>query len=380
MRWETGEDNRRRQINLLRSSKAENQTGVRRFLAALLFLGVWLSAYAQDAIPADSASPAPAQTVKTISATPAPLPAVPAAELSVRDAVVLGLVEGITEFLPISSTGHLIIATHVLNLEGKEPLRNERGEVLWYKPPSAENPAGEPLTLKLAADTYVVVIQVGAIAAVALLYWGQIVGMIRGLLGQNAAGVRLLRNVILAFFPVAVAGLLLNKWIDKHLFSIAAVVAALVSGAVLMLAAERWRRNAPSANRSGKEPQDLTASQALGIGLMQCLALWPGTSRSMVTMVGGYFCGLSPARAAEFSFLVGLPTLAGAAVYKGAKAGPAMIAVFGWPHVLLGTAVAALSAAVAVRFLVRYLTHYGLGLFAIYRLILAALLAGWFLI
>ena len=96
---------------------------------------------------------------------PAPTPASPAAELSVTDAVILGLVEGVTEFLPVSSTGHLIIATHTLSLESEVPLRDRDGQPLWYKRPSARNPAGEPLTLKLAADTYIVIIQVGAILA-----------------------------------------------------------------------------------------------------------------------------------------------------------------------------------------------------------------------
>ncbi len=344
---------------------------MRRLLAALLLLTLGVRAQTDTPLaptPAESSAP-------PITSLSAP---VPAAELSLRDAVVLGLVEGVTEFLPISSTGHLIIATHALRLESETPLRDASGAPLWYKPPSDRHPNGIPLTLKLAADTYIVVIQVGAIAAVALLYGSQLLGMLRGLLGQNAAGVRLLRNILLAFSPVAVAGLLLNAWIDAHLFSIGAVIAALVSGAVLMLAAERWRQQ-PGKTSSRKEPSDLSAKEAFGIGVMQCLALWPGTSRSMVTMVGGYFCGLSPARAAEFSFLVGLPTLAGAAVYKGAKAGPAMIAVFGWPHVLVGTLVAAVSAALAVRFLVHYLTRHGLGVFAVYRLLLAGLLAWVFL-
>ncbi|MBL9208742.1 MAG: undecaprenyl-diphosphate phosphatase [Opitutaceae bacterium] len=342
-----------------------------RLLAALVLLTV--CANAQTDTPPAAAPAAMDPVPLSISGETSP-----AAELSVRDAVILGLVEGVTEFLPISSTGHLIIATHSLKLESTTPLLDSKGGPLWYKAPSEKHPSGIPLTPKLAADTYIVVIQVGAIAAVALLYWGQIVGILRGLLGRNASGIRLLRNIFLAFFPVAVAGLLLNAWIDAHLFSIGAVVAALVSGAVLMFAAERWRQQ-PGNTSSRKEPADLTAMEALGIGLMQCLALWPGTSRSMVTMVGGYFCGLTPARAAEFSFLVGLPTLAGAAVYKGAKAGPAMIAVFGWPHVILGTAVAAVSAALAVRFLVHYLTRHGLGLFALYRLLLAGTLAWIFL-
>lgn len=311
--------------------------------------------------------------------TASPLAAPQDTHLRARDAVILGLVEGMTEFLPISSTGHLIIANHYLGLEGQEPLKDASGRIRWYKRPSAKNPSGEPLTRKLAADTFIVVIQVGAIAAVVLLYWEKILGMLFGMLGRNGPGIRLLRNVILAFAPVAAAGFYLGSWIDRHLFSIGAVVAALISGAVLMFFAERWRHSSARATDSRKEPHDLTSLQALSIGLMQCLALWPGTSRSMVTMVGGYFCGLTPARAAEFSFLVGLPTLAGAAVYKGFQAGPAMVEVFGWPPLILGTAVATASAALAVRFLVRYLARHGLALFAVYRLILAAVLAGWFL-
>lgn len=305
-------------------------------------------------------------------------PGRPIAELSTRDAIVLGLVEGITEFLPISSTGHLIVANQALGLDSNQPLLDSAGQPLWYKKPSKKHPAGIPLTLKVAADTYTVVIQVGAIAAVVLLYFGQLLGILRGLMGRNASGLRLLRNIVIAFLPCAVVGFLVHDWIDEHLFSPGAVVVALVSGAVLMVAAERWRRDQVSKNPR-LEPSDLSPKQALGIGVMQCFALWPGMSRSMVTMVGGYFSGLSPAKAAEFSFLVGLPTLAGAAVLKGATAGPAMISVFGWPHVLLGGAVAALSAGIAVKFLVHYLTRHGLEVFAAYRVLLGIFLIVWIL-
>lgn len=305
--------------------------------------------------------------------------AAPAAELDVSDAIVLGIVEGVTEFLPISSTGHLIIANELLGLESARQLTSRTGEPLWYKQPTAENPAGVPLTLKLAADTYAVVIQVGAIAAVVLLYWHQFVNMLLGLFGRSSAGVRLLRNVLLAFLPVATLGFLLHGFIDRYLFSVHAVIAALVGGAFLMLWAERWRRtNSSGVGFSKGDPSDLSAGKALGIGLAQCLALWPGTSRSMVTIVGGYLAGLAPVKAAEFSFLVGLPTLAGAAVYKGCKSGGAMIEVFGWSSVLLGGLVAAVSAAIAVKFLVAFLSRNGLAVFAYYRLILAAVLAGYF--
>lgn len=305
----------------------------------------------------------------------------PAAELSTSDAIVLGVVEGVTEFLPISSTGHLIIANELLGLESDAPLKSRSGDVLWQKRPSEKHPAGVPLTLKLAADTYAVVIQVGAIAAVVLMYWHQFINMLLGLFGRSSAGMRLLRNVLLAFLPVAAIGFLLHDLIDQYLFSVEAVIAALVGGALLMLWAERWRRaNYSGVGFSKGEPADLSPRKALTIGLAQCLALWPGTSRSMVTIVGGYLAGLAPVKAAEFSFLVGLPTLAGAAVYKSFKSGPAMIEVFGWSNVLLGGLVAAVSAAVAVKFLVTFLSRNGLAVFAYYRLILAAILAGYYLL
>jgi undecaprenyl-diphosphatase len=263
----------------------------------------------------------------------------------------------------------------MLGLDAEAQLAGADGTPLWHKPPSAEHPDGVPLTLKVAADAYAVIIQAGAILAVVLLYWRQFVGMAFGLAGRSSAGLRLLRNVLLAFAPVAAAGFLLHDWIDRHLFSVPAVIGALVGGALLMLWAEHWRRKNSGLGYSRNDPSDLPPRSALGIGLTQCLALWPGTSRSMVTIVAGYLAGLSPAKAAEFSFLVGLPTLTGAAVFKAWKAGPAMIAVFGWGPVLLGAAVAAVSAALAVKFLVSFLARRGLQFFAYYRLALAAVLA-----
>lgn len=314
-------------------------------------------------------------TARLFAAPPAgPAKDVPAAELSAGDAIVLGVVEGVTEFLPISSTGHLIIANRVLGLESEAQLKDRDGQPLWHKRPTPENPAGEPLTLKLAADTYAVVIQVGAIAAVLFLYWQQMFLMLGGLLGRSSAGLRLLRNVALAFLPVVVFGLLLHGLIDKYLFSVWAVIVALVAGAFLMLWAERWRDANTGVGRAKGDAADLPPRNALLIGLGQCLALWPGTSRSMVTIVGGYLAGLSPGKAAEFSFLVGLPTLGGAAFYKGIKTGPAMIEVFGWSNVLLGAAVAAVSALIAVKFLVHIISRHGLALFAYYRLGLAVIL------
>lgn len=294
----------------------------------------------------------------------------PVAELSASNAVVLGLVEGVTEFLPISSTGHLIIATRVMGLESEKQLTDSAGQPLWHKKPTKDKP-GVPLTIKLAADTYTVIIQIGAIAAVVLLYWRQLLSMLVGVAGRSNSGARLLRNVVLATVPVAVAGLTLSNWISDHLFSVPAVIAAQVAGALLMLWAERWRRANAGIGYSRNDPSDLSPRKALGIGFAQCAALWPGTSRSMVTMVGGYLSGLTPVKAAEFSFLVGLPVLAGAALLKTLKSGSAMVEVFGWGNLLLGGLVAAISAAIAVKFLVTFLSRNGLAVFAYYRLALA---------
>jgi len=291
------------------------------------------------------------------------------AELSVSDALILGAVEGLTEFLPVSSTGHLIIAAHALHLESEEPLRGRDGQLLWHKKPSTKHPAGEPLTLKLAADTYTIVIQFGAIAAVALLYWRQLLSMLRGLLGRDPAGARLLRNILIAFFPAALVGLAMDKF-GLELFSVPAVIAAQVVGAFIILWAESYRRR-----RAASTSLDLTPRQSLNIGLLQCLALWPGMSRSMTTIVGGYLAGLDPRCSAEFSFLLGFVTLTAATGYKSLRSGAAMIEVFGWSHVLLGCVVATVTAALSVRFLVGWLSRHGLAAFAYYRLAFAAVLA-----
>ncbi|MCX6956197.1 MAG: undecaprenyl-diphosphate phosphatase [Verrucomicrobia bacterium] len=299
----------------------------------------------------------------------------PAAELSVTDAVILGVVEGVTEFLPISSTGHLIIATRLLHLESEKPLVGRDGQPLWYKKKSNKYPEGVPLTLKLAADTYNVVIQFGAIAAVALLYWTPLMSMLRGLFGRDPAGLRLLINILIAFIPAAGIGFLAHDWIDAHLFSVGAVIIAQVAGALLMIYAEFWRRRRAVLTPARTDFADLSPASSAGIGALQCVAMWPGTSRSMTTIVGGYFAGLDPRRAAEFSFLLGFVTLSAATVFKSYKSGAAMIQVFGWSHVLLGAVVAAVTAAVCVKLLVHLLTRHGLMPFAFYRLGLAALLA-----
>ncbi len=281
--------------------------------------------------------------------------------MDVWQAVVLGVVEGITEYLPVSSTGHLIIASDLLGL--------------------TKTPAD-----KHAADAFCIIIQGGAILAVLALYWPRFVQMMLGLLGRDAAGRRLLLNVLIAFVPAAVLGLALNKKIEEHLFHLWPVVGMLVAGGLFMIAFDAAvirRRAAEAAGDGGRAVTDLTPRGALLIGLLQCVSLWPGTSRSMMTISGGMLAGLRPAAAAEFSFLLGMPTLLAATAYKlykdiaqaRATGAESMIEHFGWMPITAGIITAGVCAAVAVKFLVAFINRRGFLAMGVYRIALGAVLA-----
>lgn len=273
-------------------------------------------------------------------------------------AAILGLVEGITEYLPVSSTGHLIIVSSLMGLDGPEQ--------------------------KASVDAFNIVIQGGAILAVLGLYRDRVWQMARGLVGRSPAGARLLSRLIVAFIPAGVLGFLFDDEIEGLLFSPAPVVAALALGGVYMIMLDRARMRSGRAGAESAEDglASMTMRQALIIGLLQCVAMWPGTSRSMMTITGGVLVGLRPRQAAEFSFLLGLPTLGGACVFKLAKnlyeseqnGTPSLIDVIGVANIAVGVAVATVSAALAVRWLVGFLNRSGLEPFGWYRIALAAVL------
>jgi undecaprenyl-diphosphatase len=264
---------------------------------------------------------------------------------------VLGLVEGVTEYLPVSSTGHLILAAWLLGLDAPES--------------------------REALATFEIAIQGGAILAVLGLYRARVAQMARGVAGRDAEGRRLLGRIALAFLPAALLGPVLDDAIEAHLFHAGPVLLALLLGGAWMI----WldRRRDPHA---GGGLEALSASAALGIGLFQCVAMWPGTSRSMMTIAGGVLLGLRAPAAAEFSFLLGVPTLGAACAFKLAKnllaawqgEGETLFEALGAGPVALGFAVAALSAVVAVRWLVAFLQRHGLAPFGWYRVALALVL------
>ncbi|MGV6815105.1 MAG: undecaprenyl-diphosphate phosphatase [Phycisphaerales bacterium] len=278
--------------------------------------------------------------------------------MTIVQAIVLGVVEGITEYLPVSSTGHLIIVSDLLGL-------------------------GDSAAQRSAVDTFNIVVQGGAILAVLGLYFPRVMQMIRGLLGKDKDGLKLAINIIIAFLPAAVLGVLFNDFIEEHLFNTPAVISALALGGVFMIALDRMKFKGVDA---GDDPENdlvhLSWKQALFIGFMQTIAMWPGTSRSMMTIAGGVIVGLKPKQAAEFSFLLGLPTLGGATVYSLAKnlkessemGTPNMFETLGMLPIVIGVIVATIAAALAVRWLVGFLNKHGLAVFGYYRLVLAAAL------
>lgn len=308
--------------------------------SAIFIVAAALFCVAADVIPAGPDRPVPGTNVSgTISAAAA---------------AVFGVVEGLTEYLPVSSTGHLILTGHWMGLSR---LSGESG------------PLGPKIEKDPALDAFEIVIQLGAILAVLGLYRKRVGQMCLGLAGRSKEGLRLVGLLLVAFLPAAVVGLVLRKPIKEFLFNPGAVAIALFAGGVAMIVIERIVRRRGPAPVQGVD--NMLMRHALIIGLAQCIAMWPGTSRSMITIVAGLIVGLDMLTAAEFSFLLALPTLGAATVYEGLKSWDVLLPSAGPGGLLIGLAVSGIVAALAVKGFVKWLTGHGLLPFGIYRILLA---------
>ena len=280
--------------------------------------------------------------------------------MTVGQAVILGVVEGLTEYLPVSSTGHLLLAERLMGIGDAESA-----------------PAEERRRTKDAADAYAICIQAGAIIAVLGLYFRRVKQMLLGAAGKDPDGRRLLVNVAAGFLPAAVIGLLFNKPIKALLFGIWPVVAAWFVGGVAILAVSWVNRKQHRPVHQGLTLDDLTWRMALYIGFAQCIAMWPGVSRSLVTIVGGLLLGLSLPAAIEYSFLLGVVTLGAATGYDALKQGQLMLQTFDAVPIAVGLVFAFLSAVVSVKWMVSYLNRHGLAVFGYYRVVLALVTSVW---
>lgn len=267
-------------------------------------------------------------------------------------AIILGAVEGFTEFLPISSTGHLLVAERLLNFQSG------------------------------MGGTFAIFIQLGATLAMILYFARDLIAQVRAV-RQDAAVQRLWINVAIAFVPAAAIGFVLHKWIKEVLFVSPYVIpAALIVGGILMFVVEWYVRGRTQRGKAQvTDAERLSHPQALAVGLAQILALIPGVSRSGSTIVGGMFAGVGRAAATRFSFYLAIPTMLLATLFDLATS---LDHITGndWVLLAVGTVTAAITAWIAIAWLLRYVANHTLALFGTYRivvgiLILLLLVTGW---
>ncbi len=261
-------------------------------------------------------------------------------------AAIMGLVEGLTEFLPISSTGHLILAGALLGFDDEK------------------------------AKVFDMAIQTGAIFAVILVYWQKIRDTVVAL-PSDAQAQRFALNVTIAFFPAVILGLAFGKAIKANLFTPVVVASAFIIGGFIILWAERRQANNPAVARI-QSVEEMTPVDALKVGLAQCLAMIPGTSRSGATIIGGMLLGLSRKAATDFSFYLAIPTLIGAGAYSLYKE-RAMLSLADVPMFLVGLVVSFISAWLCIRWLLSFISTHSFVGFAYYRIAfgLLVLLTAW---
>lgn len=260
-------------------------------------------------------------------------------------AILLGVLEGLTEFVPVSSTGHLILASRALGLKG----------------------AG--------VDSFTIVIQLGALLAAILYYRTVLIRTALGVLRRERDALRLLMALCIGALPALLCGYLFGKRIKAALFTPVFVAAALSVGGVVMILVDRWHRRLRERTEA---LADLTLGQAALIGAAQCAALWPGTSRSMACIVGGQLARLSSAAAADFAFLLAIPTLGAATLYDLLKNHKALMAETGGLELALGLGTSFVVGWLVIAAFLRYLRRFGLAAFGYYRIALG-LLVFWFM-
>jgi undecaprenyl-diphosphatase len=254
--------------------------------------------------------------------------------------IVIGIVEGLTEFLPVSSTGHIILAEELLNFEG---------------------PPGK---------VFEIVIQLGAILAVCAIYYAKILATIGGVIRRDPVSMRFALAIIIAFLPAAVIGVALHKYIKALLEKPIVVAVSLIVGGIVILIIERYAQR-PRV----KSVEDIDWKTALFIGLCQCLAMIPGVSRSGATIMGARVIRVDRATSAEFSFFLAIPTMLGATVYDLFK-NWSTLDWHGGGLIAIGFGTAFLSALVVVKPFVRFVSRHGFGVFAWYRIAAGALALG----
>ena len=257
-------------------------------------------------------------------------------DITLIKAALMGVVEGLTEFLPISSTGHLILAGALLGFD------DERAKV------------------------FDIAIQTGAILAVILVYWQKIRDTVIALPTQKQAQ-RFSLNVLIAFIPAVVLGLLFGKAIKAHLFTPVVVASTFILGGFIILWAEKRQKNAATAPRI-QDVDSMSKLDALKVGLVQCLAMVPGTSRSGATIIGGMLLGLSRKAATDFSFYLAIPTLIGAGAYSLYKE-RALLSLADLPMFGVGLLFSFISAWLCVRWLLRFISSHNFNGFAWYRIV-----------
>ena len=263
---------------------------------------------------------------------------------SIVTAIILGIVEGVTEFIPVSSTGHLILATELLGFDADK----------WA--------------------TFNVVIQLGAILAVVVQYWRTFWAVGWGVLRLEPISLRFLRNLLAAFLPSAVLGLAIKDQIDMMLGSPSIVAWALIAGGVAILAIEKIAKPGPPTGIG-----QLPLKQALGVGLAQCVSMIPGVSRSGATIMGALAMGIERRTAAEFSFFLAVPTMLGASTLEmlDNRAELASGAGVGWAQIAVGFAVAFVVALAVIKVFVAYVSRAGFAPFAWYRIVAGVAAVAW---